>query len=57
MAALSLLKAYSVYALWLRFPELPKMEAMDLAFMKTGEKICIFNKSKQNQSILSIFFK
>lgn len=31
------------------------MEAMDLAFMKIGEKICIFKKSKQNQSILSIF--
>lgn len=32
------------------------MEAMDLACMKIGEKICIFKKSKQNQSILSSFF-
>lgn len=55
MVVLSLPKAHSVYALQLRFPELPKMDAMVSALRKIGKK-CIFNKSIQNQSILSNYF-
>lgn len=44
MVLLSLPKAYSLYALQSRFPELPKMEAMESALMNIGKKIIYFKR-------------
>lgn len=54
---ISLPKAYSVYALQLRFPELPKMEAVDSALVKTEEKKKgIFNITKKKKNFFQSFF-